>query len=126
MRNHSNENEFDLHENGHVGEIHFHINGFLPILVLQQRQRVTRKWPVRVSDLIRVIFKKQIVVHPTFPVWQSGYGVEQQIWWWGRLLISLLVDFACQTLCSIEKNLLGFSVQSILLQMVTPCKTHNS
>ena len=46
MRNHSNENEFDLHENGHVGETHFHMNGFAPRLVLKQRQRVTRKWPI--------------------------------------------------------------------------------
>ena len=46
MRNHSNENEFDLHENGHVFESHFHMNGFAPRLVLKQRQRVTRKWPI--------------------------------------------------------------------------------
>ena len=46
MQNHSNENEFDLHENGHVGETHFHMNGFAPRLVLKQRQRVTRKWPI--------------------------------------------------------------------------------
>ena len=46
VRNHSNENEFDLHENGHVFESHFHMNGFAPRLVLKQRQRVTRKWPI--------------------------------------------------------------------------------
>ena len=46
MRNHTNENEFDLQENGHVGETHFHMNGFAPRLVLKQRQRVTRKWPI--------------------------------------------------------------------------------
>ena len=28
VRNHSHENEFDLHENGRVGEAHFHMNGF--------------------------------------------------------------------------------------------------
>ena len=28
MRNHSNENDVDLHENGRVGETHFHVNGF--------------------------------------------------------------------------------------------------
>ena len=27
MRNHSNEIEFDLHENEHVGGTHFHVNG---------------------------------------------------------------------------------------------------
>ncbi len=40
---HSNENEFDLHENGPVGATHFHTNGFARKLVLKQRQRVTRK-----------------------------------------------------------------------------------
>ena len=53
MRNHSNENEFDLHENGHVGETHFHMNGFAPRLVLKQRQRVTRKWPIQKPSRIR-------------------------------------------------------------------------
>ena len=28
MRNHSNENEFDLHENKHASETNFHMNGF--------------------------------------------------------------------------------------------------
>ena len=28
MRNHSNENEFNLHENELVGETHFQMNGF--------------------------------------------------------------------------------------------------
>ena len=46
MQNHSNENKFDLNENGHVGEIHFHMNGFVPRLILKQRQRVTQKWPM--------------------------------------------------------------------------------
>ena len=40
MRNHSNENEFDLHENEPVGETHFHMNGFALRLVLKQRQKV--------------------------------------------------------------------------------------
>ena len=44
MRNHSNENDFDLHENGNEGDTHFHMNGFARRLVLKQRQIVTRKW----------------------------------------------------------------------------------
>ena len=44
MRN--NENEFDLRENGRAGETHFHMNGFARRLVLTQRQKVTRKWPI--------------------------------------------------------------------------------
>ena len=51
MRNHSNENEFDLHENGHVGETHFHMNSFARRLVLKQRQRVTRKWPIFLAKI---------------------------------------------------------------------------
>ena len=44
MRNHSNENEFDLHENELVGGTHFHMNDFALRLVLTQRQKGTRKW----------------------------------------------------------------------------------
>ena len=44
MRNHSNENEFDLHENEPVGGTHFHVNGFALRLVLTRWQ--SRKWPV--------------------------------------------------------------------------------
>ena len=39
MQNHSNENEFDLHENEHVGGTHFHLNGFALRLVLTRRPR---------------------------------------------------------------------------------------
>ena len=50
MRNHSNENEFDLHENELVGGTDFHMNGFALRLVLKQRQKGTRKWPILKSD----------------------------------------------------------------------------
>ena len=46
MRNHSNENEFDLHENELAGETHFHEYGFARRLVLTQWEKVTRKWPI--------------------------------------------------------------------------------
>ncbi len=39
VRNHSNENEFDLHENGPVDETHFHVNGFAPRLVLNRGKK---------------------------------------------------------------------------------------
>ena len=49
VRTHSNDNDFDLHENGlEVGTL-FHMNGFARRLVLKQRQRVTRKWPINRS-----------------------------------------------------------------------------
>ena len=60
MRNHSNENDFDLHENGHVGETHFHMNSFAPRLVLKQRQRVTRKWPIDRALFIVNIMRARI------------------------------------------------------------------
>ena len=44
--NHSNENEFDLHENENASETNFHMNGFAPRLVLRKRQKSTRKWPI--------------------------------------------------------------------------------
>ena len=49
MRNHLNENVFDLHENGCAGEAHFHMNGFALRLILTWRQKVTRKWPILIS-----------------------------------------------------------------------------
>ena len=55
MQNHSNENEFDLHENGHAGETHFHMNGFEQRLVLKVRHRVTWEWPISWTlELLRV------------------------------------------------------------------------
>ena len=51
MRNLSYENEFDLHENEHASETHFHMKGFAPGLVLKQRQKATRKWPIAVEPL---------------------------------------------------------------------------
>ena len=39
MRNHSNENEFDLHENEPVGGTHFHMNCLALRLVLTPRQK---------------------------------------------------------------------------------------
>ena len=49
MRDHSNLNEFDLRENGHVGGTHFHMNGFTLRLVLKQRQKGTWKWLIQFS-----------------------------------------------------------------------------
>ena len=46
MRNYCYENDFDLRENGRAGETYSHTNGFARGIVLKQRQRVTRKWPI--------------------------------------------------------------------------------
>ena len=46
MRNRSFENDFDLHENETACRTHFHIKGFAHRLVLKQRHKRTRKWPI--------------------------------------------------------------------------------
>ena len=49
MRNHSSENDFDLHENETACRTHFHMKGFTLRLVLKQRHKRTRKWPIKKS-----------------------------------------------------------------------------
>ena len=46
MRNYSYENDFDLHENKTECRTHFHMNGFALRLVLKQRHKRSRKWPI--------------------------------------------------------------------------------
>ena len=43
MRNHSYENDFDLHENETACRTHFHKKDFARRLVLKQRHKGTRK-----------------------------------------------------------------------------------
>ena len=50
MRNLSYENEYDLHSNGLVSKTHFHMKGFALGLVLKQRQKTTRKWPIKAAE----------------------------------------------------------------------------
>ena len=38
---------FDFHENEPAGGTHFQMNGFARRLVLTQRQKATRKWPIK-------------------------------------------------------------------------------
>ena len=59
-KNHLNENEFDLHENGCAGETHFHMNGFKRTLVLTQWQNVTRKWPINFHEFSKLLIKMLI------------------------------------------------------------------
>ena len=46
MRSHSYENDFDLHENETACRTHFDMKGFALRLVLKQRHKRTRKWPI--------------------------------------------------------------------------------
>ena len=49
MRNHSNENDFDLQENETACRTHFYMKGerFLTWLVLKQRHMSTKTWPIK-------------------------------------------------------------------------------
>ena len=60
MRNLSYENEYDLHSNGLVSENHFHMKGFALGLVLKQRQKRTRKWPIE-KPSVRVYITADLV-----------------------------------------------------------------
>ena len=51
MRNHSNENDFDLHENENACRTHFHMTGSALRLILKQRHKSTRKWSIPKGDL---------------------------------------------------------------------------
>ena len=51
MRNHSYENDFDLHENETAYRTNFHKKGFALTLGLKQRHKRTRKWPIGVTLL---------------------------------------------------------------------------
>ena len=46
MRNHSYENDFNLHENETACRTHFHMKGFALRLALKQRHKRTGKWPI--------------------------------------------------------------------------------
>ena len=46
MRNHSYENDFDLHENETACRSHFHENDLALRLALKQRHKRTRRWPI--------------------------------------------------------------------------------
>ena len=50
MRNHSYENDFDLHENETACRTHFHMKGFVLRLVLKQRHKGTRKWRISIRE----------------------------------------------------------------------------
>ena len=52
MRNHSYENDFDLHENETACRTHFHKKGFALRPVLKEKDKGTRKWPIPKAKLV--------------------------------------------------------------------------
>ena len=61
MRNHSYENEFRLQVHFHVNQTHFHMKGFARRLVLKQRYKGTRKWPI--YDNVGVLSALSVIKH---------------------------------------------------------------
>ena len=53
VKNLSHENDFDFHENEHVGGAHFHMNGFTRRFFLTLREKATRKWPIVLSIMLK-------------------------------------------------------------------------
>ena len=51
------ENDFDLHENETAYRTHFHMKGFAIRVVLKQRHKRTRKWPLAAGDHGLLTFK---------------------------------------------------------------------
>ena len=47
MHNFSYGKEFDFQENEGARKTHFHMKGCAPRLVLKQRRKATRKWPIK-------------------------------------------------------------------------------
>ena len=74
MRNHSNGNEFDLHENEHASETNFHLNGFALRLVLKQRQKSTRKWPILLDECL---FCKKLKYEPNTTTREKLHSVQE-------------------------------------------------
>ena len=70
MRNHSYENDFDLHENETACRTRFHMKGFALRLVLKQRHKRTRKWPIKFKheDLYQIIENTTTVTAPYYPI----------------------------------------------------------
>ena len=61
VSNHSYKNDFDLHENETACRTHFHMKGFVLRLVLKQRHKRTRKWPI---ERRRCIFSLITLLEP--------------------------------------------------------------
>ena len=61
MRNHSYENDFDLHENETACRTHFHKKGFALRLALKQGHKRTRKWPISLPKTMLLDHSREIL-----------------------------------------------------------------
>ena len=71
MRNHSYENDFDLHENETACRTHFNMKGFALRLVLKQRHKRTRKWPIATEK--RSVVSRRILF--------AVFGIRGRVLW---------------------------------------------
>ena len=56
MRNHSYENDFDLHKNETAYRTHFHMKSFALRIVLKQRHKRTRNWSIVMTNASFCLF----------------------------------------------------------------------
>ena len=81
MRNHSYENDFELHENAETASrTHFHKEGFTLGLVSKQRHKRTRK--------CTIIYKRFLLL--TYPWFlgrggREGEGEKKDLYGWGEV-----------------------------------------
>ena len=86
MRNHSYENDFDLHENQTACRTWFHLKGFALRLVLKQRHKRTRKWPIA---------NWQINLCSWVPVSKKGFTIHLTLFIIMLTRTSHLVSISC-------------------------------
>ena len=84
MRNHPNENEFDLHENGRAGETHLDVTGFVQRLVWTLRQKGTRKWLIPYTLSLQLV-KPALVNHECLRCLSTVFSGPYHTFSFGRL-----------------------------------------
>ena len=110
MRNHSFENDFDLHENETACRTHFHMKGFALRLVLKQRHKRTRKWPISpccsfVNSKLKTILslkrgnKSNLQVNKRIPKFQPFWN---KVFWPTKFLIVPLPIITRITMCNLH------------------------
>ena len=82
MRNHSYENDFDLHKNETADRTHFHRKSFALRLVLKQRHKRTRNWPI-------VMTNASFYSSARLPLPVTLVTFELMIFWYFSLLLLL-------------------------------------
>ena len=88
MRNHCCENDFDLHENETACRTDFHMKGFALRLVLKQRHKRTRKWPI---GYIEVDFSFAL---PDFVLYIEEFDISRFAIYWAVYSIHFTITFA--------------------------------